>query len=232
MSNEKAARLKAGEERESDSLNPMDLLSTPEMRERFEQTSAALEAADLIRGMRQQALSTTGVRGISQEELAQRTGLSQPRISQIEKGAGRDGVTYAVLRKIAYACGIDWGAQLRAVIAGLQQSQQPQAKVGVKVATLPTKVAAAERSVEAESHGPYNWVQFPDELLSNWQPSIMNWESVSFDLEKLEIAAVDINRANPYGLVLDWVMQSGGTLEYELKDLSETIVSETGKITR
>lgn len=52
----------------------------------------------LIRQMRRQALSTSGVRGISQDELAQRTGLSQPRISQIEKANGRDGVSYAVLR--------------------------------------------------------------------------------------------------------------------------------------
>lgn len=69
-----------------------DLLSKPEIRARFEQTSAALEAADLARRMRRQALSASGMRGISQEELAQRTGLSQPRISQIENAEGRDGV--------------------------------------------------------------------------------------------------------------------------------------------
>jgi transcriptional regulator with XRE-family HTH domain len=101
-----------------------DLLAKPEVKARFEQTSAALEAADLVRRIRRQALSATGVRGISQEELAQRAGISQPRISQIENGDGRDGVSYAVLRKIAHACGIDWGHLLRAAIAGV--AAQPQ----------------------------------------------------------------------------------------------------------
>jgi hypothetical protein len=85
-----------------------ELLPTPEARERFEGTAAALEAAELLRALRQQALSASGTRGISQVELAKRTGLSQPRISQLEKGEGRDGLTYGVLRKIAYACGVNW----------------------------------------------------------------------------------------------------------------------------
>jgi transcriptional regulator with XRE-family HTH domain len=93
--------------------NPDDLLENPQRRERFEETSAALEAADLVRAMREQAASKTGRRGISQTELAARTGLSQPRISQIEKGIGRDGISYALLRRIALACGIELGSTLR-----------------------------------------------------------------------------------------------------------------------
>jgi transcriptional regulator with XRE-family HTH domain len=108
---------------------PTDLLSDPKIRARFEEKSAALEAADLVRQMRRQALSASGVRGLSQDELAQRTGLSQPRISQIEKGEGRDGISYALLRRIAYACGIDWGQSLRAVVAGKAQGQSNHAAV-------------------------------------------------------------------------------------------------------
>jgi hypothetical protein len=116
-----AGEVPGDSERGLESPEPMDLLSTPELREQFEQTSAALEAADLVRRLRRQAFSANGVRGISQEELAQRTGLSQPRISQIEKAKGRDGVTYAVLRKIAYACGLDWGTLLRDAVRGARR---------------------------------------------------------------------------------------------------------------
>jgi DNA-binding XRE family transcriptional regulator len=126
-----------------------DLLAKPEVRARFEQTSAALEAADLVRRMRRQALSTSGVRGISQEELARRADISQPRISQIEKGDGRDGVSYAVLRKIAYACGIDWGQLLRAAIEG-RVAAQPQT---VAVETPERQVAQqpADRAIRRGS---------------------------------------------------------------------------------
>lgn len=96
---------------------PADLLSNRNIRNRFEAKSAALEVADLVRRMRDQALSDSGFRGMSQAELARRAGLSQPRISQIEQAAGRDGITYAVLRKIAYACGVDWAAALTRVLA-------------------------------------------------------------------------------------------------------------------
>lgn len=124
-----------------------DLLSDPQVRERFEQTSAALEVADLVRRMRRQALSTGGGRGISQLELAERTGISQPRISQIEKGSGRDGISYAVLRKIAYACGIDAGQLLREAIKGpANATEQVDAGKASREATFavePTTAAGA-----------------------------------------------------------------------------------------
>jgi transcriptional regulator with XRE-family HTH domain len=104
---------------------PADLLSDPRIRARFEEKAAALEAANLVRQMRSQALSASGMRGISQDELAQRAGLSQPRISQIEKGDGRDGLSYAVLRRLAYACGVDWGQALRDVIASVSSQATP-----------------------------------------------------------------------------------------------------------
>ena len=99
-----------------------ELLPTPEARERFEGTAAALEAAELVRTLRQQALTVSGTRGISQVELAKRTGLSQPRISQIEKGEGRDGLTYTVIRKIAHACGVNWRLVIQHALGSVAQS--------------------------------------------------------------------------------------------------------------
>jgi DNA-binding XRE family transcriptional regulator len=93
-----------------------ELLPTPEARVAFEEKSAALEAAELVRSLRRRAFAVEGTAGISQEELARRIGTSQARISQIEKGEGRDGPSYALLRRIAYACGIDWLRALRDTI--------------------------------------------------------------------------------------------------------------------
>jgi ribosome-binding protein aMBF1 (putative translation factor) len=121
-----------------------EMLPTPEARERFEEKAAALEAADLVRKMRQQALTPSGTRGISQRELARRANMQQPRISQIESGEGRDGPTYVVLRKLAYACGLDWGRMLRRVLAResastrklppIKQSHSPKVSFSAKMA--------------------------------------------------------------------------------------------------
>ncbi|MBW4090032.1 MAG: helix-turn-helix transcriptional regulator [Proteobacteria bacterium] len=96
-----------------------DLLPDPAGRSRFDATSAALEAAVLVRRMRALAPSAEGGRGITQSELARRAGLTPPRISQIESGEGSNGPTYAVIRKIAQACGIDWTRLVRQGLAGL-----------------------------------------------------------------------------------------------------------------
>jgi transcriptional regulator with XRE-family HTH domain len=76
----------------------------------------------LVRTLRQQALTVSGTRGISQVELAKRIGLSQPRISQIEKGEGRDGLTYTVIRKIAHACGVNWRLVIQHALESVAQS--------------------------------------------------------------------------------------------------------------
>ena len=51
------------------------------------------------------------------QALARRAGLTPPRISQIESGEGSNGPTYAVIRKIARACGIDWTRLVRQGLA-------------------------------------------------------------------------------------------------------------------
>jgi type VI secretion system protein ImpB len=108
-----------------------DLLTTPEARAAFEAKSAALEAAELIRGFRRRAVAADGTVGISQDELARRIGTSQARVSQIEKGEGRDGPSYALFRRIAYACGIDWAVMVRSIAEGAQIERELPFVVGV-----------------------------------------------------------------------------------------------------
>lgn len=128
-----------------------ELLTTPEARAAFEAKSAALEAAELIRGFRRRAVAADGTVGISQDELARRIGTSQARVSQIENGEGRDGPSYALLRRIAFACGIDWTLMLRSIVEGASSGPavampggMPQgATVGTTRAALSSKQARA-----------------------------------------------------------------------------------------
>ena len=106
-------------------------------------TSAALEAAVLVRRMRALAPSAEGGRGIIQSELARRAGLTPPRISQIESGEGSNGPTYAVIRKIARACGIDWTRLVRQGLASLA-AEAPAATAPVWPAAPAQALAAHE----------------------------------------------------------------------------------------
>lgn len=78
-----------------------ELLPSPELRVTYEEVSAALEAGQLVRALRKHAQ-------LSQVELAKRLGVEQPRISAIEAGRGRDGPSYALLKRIVVACEIPW----------------------------------------------------------------------------------------------------------------------------
>jgi ribosome-binding protein aMBF1 (putative translation factor) len=78
-----------------------ELLPTQETRDAFDDASASLEAGRLIREMREHA-------GLSQTELAEKLRISQSRISAVETGGGRDGPSYALLRRIVIACGGRW----------------------------------------------------------------------------------------------------------------------------
>ena len=78
-----------------------ELLPDPEAREAFDETSAALEAGRLVRAFRRK-------KGFTQSELADRLSITQARISAIETGEGRDGPSYALLKRIAHACGVAW----------------------------------------------------------------------------------------------------------------------------
>jgi DNA-binding winged helix-turn-helix (wHTH) protein/DNA-binding XRE family transcriptional regulator len=48
---------------------------------------------------------------LTQHELAQRLGISQPRICAMERGIGPEGPTYAMLKRVAAACGAQWSLE-------------------------------------------------------------------------------------------------------------------------
>jgi transcriptional regulator with XRE-family HTH domain len=85
------------------SLN--ELLPTLELREAYEEASAALEAGRLVRALRKRA-------GLTQQALAERLSMTQARVSAIEAGEGRDGPTYGLLKRIAAACGMSLASAL------------------------------------------------------------------------------------------------------------------------
>jgi DNA-binding XRE family transcriptional regulator len=76
----------------------------PEVVAKFDLSSASLRAADLIRTMRKKAR-------LSQAQLAEKLGVKQTRVSELEAGIGRQGPTWAVMERVAKACGQRIGAQ-------------------------------------------------------------------------------------------------------------------------
>jgi len=65
---------------------------------------AACEAAHFIKKLR-------GTAGLTQRQLAARLGISQPRVSAMEKGVGPEGPSYLMLQRVANACGVAWSLE-------------------------------------------------------------------------------------------------------------------------
>jgi transcriptional regulator with XRE-family HTH domain len=71
-------------------------------REGLENAESVREAARFVREMREHAKFTQG-------HLARKLGVTQPRISEIERGNSPEGIGYALLRRVAKVCGFpDW----------------------------------------------------------------------------------------------------------------------------
>lgn len=87
---------------------PKDCPAGPYAEQSFSERVALVEAAYLIQEMRRLAPNAAGTLGITQAELARRIGVSQARISQIERAGGRDGPTFMLLKRIANACNLSW----------------------------------------------------------------------------------------------------------------------------
>lgn len=82
----------------------MDLISSleendPELAALAPMSSAAVEAGELVRAVRLAA-------NMPQKRLAEAAGLSQPALSAVERGEGKDGPTYRTLRDLARALGL------------------------------------------------------------------------------------------------------------------------------
>jgi len=77
-----------------------DVFPTPALKAAYDEALASLEAGRYVANMREKA-------GLTQAELAKRLGISQARVSAIENGEGRDGPSYALLKRITAACGGD-----------------------------------------------------------------------------------------------------------------------------
>jgi HTH-type transcriptional regulator / antitoxin HipB len=75
-------------------LVPGDYLDDPEIRAGYEEARRAIELGAMVRQLRLDI-------GLSQEELAQRAGMTQPALSRLERGGGIP--TIAVLDRIANA---------------------------------------------------------------------------------------------------------------------------------
>jgi transcriptional regulator with XRE-family HTH domain len=72
------------------------------MSKELETAEGVEEAARFMRQMREYA-------GLSQAELGKRLDVNQTRISELERGGSPEGVSYALLRRVARACGFaDW----------------------------------------------------------------------------------------------------------------------------
>jgi DNA-binding XRE family transcriptional regulator len=75
-----------------------DLRELPGFTELLEDERAALRAAEFIENSRKKA-------HLTQKNLAEKIGVSQARISQMEQGQGRYGPSLGLLERIATACG-------------------------------------------------------------------------------------------------------------------------------
>jgi transcriptional regulator with XRE-family HTH domain len=123
-----------------------ELLPTPALRDAFEEASASLEAGRLVRSMREMA-------GLTQQGLADRLDIKQPRISAIEAGRGRDGLTYALLKRIVVACGGDWILP-DALMAGMGGVAAQSALEGAAMAAPASDEAEAAEEAEAAPPRP------------------------------------------------------------------------------
>jgi ribosome-binding protein aMBF1 (putative translation factor) len=105
----------------TESITVDDLSASPSFMEDLRRAQDVLEGGHLARRMREAA---DHGRGISQQELARRLGVSQARISTIERGNGPQGPTYELLKRIARACGVELTAHFGQPTA-MSQAQEP-----------------------------------------------------------------------------------------------------------
>lgn len=136
--------------------------------EAFVERSAAYEAGDLVRLMREKA-------GLTQRELAQRISTSQSHLSAVERGNGLQGPTFSMLRKVANACQITLKIELapEEVSDTLNDISPEHRQIFAAAAGVPPErashalIAARDRALSILS------IAFIDQLLKAFQPDVV-----------------------------------------------------------
>lgn len=116
-------------------------------REAYLERSAAFEAGELVRSMRERAR-------LSQKELANKVSTSQSHLSEIERGNGLQGPTFSMLRKIANACSFDLRVELT------RRPDISESLVGLKISPL------AEGLGVSRERAPETFMAFRDRALA------------------------------------------------------------------
>jgi len=156
---------------------------TPEGAAAFRDQSAVLQAARLIRQMREGA-------ELTQRELAKRVGTPQPYLSELERGTGAQGPTFLMLQRIAKAC----GTELRIEVDARQHAREgASVEVGASTQAEAVELAATAKEKLAHADGKVR-----EALGKAWGSSPTAWDLAGHftDISKVF--------ANQY---LDWVLQ-------------------------
>jgi len=113
----------------AESLRPTleQILPRNDQQEVFFEALAAIEAARFLRKLRERV-------GLTQRQVAGKLGISQARISAIESGEGRDGPSYALIRRYVAACGHDFS-----LAQGLQPANAPAEQPLLRALALEAK---------------------------------------------------------------------------------------------
>jgi DNA-binding XRE family transcriptional regulator len=72
-------------------------MQAPGFREGYEARDALIRLGDMLRGLRE-------AEGLTQEELAERTGMAQPTISRLESGFGPRGPEMDTIARFVHGC--------------------------------------------------------------------------------------------------------------------------------
>jgi transcriptional regulator with XRE-family HTH domain len=105
-------------------------------RDALDNAEAVREAARFMRSMREHA-------HLTQTALARRLGVSQARISEIERGASPEGVSYALLKRIASKCGFaNWPSPPIDAVLHKAQREEP-----VVVEVVPSSLLKSRQEV-------------------------------------------------------------------------------------
>jgi hypothetical protein len=80
---------------------------SPEFSRAYHEAVYQLEAADLVRDMREHAVRNDDGSGFSISELAERLGVSAEELEHLETG-NSPAISYAFLRRVADTCGLTW----------------------------------------------------------------------------------------------------------------------------